>query len=194
MPILPEHRILVNMQRAIEDEFGIRLDGTGDGNSCSIELIKAAIEDVLYNLRTGELVVDAEGKVVTARGEKPQIQFKMDACRAMSKIQQTSIGYTFPNVSEAPNSPYSTTEVCVFEDDDHWDSVQINAKLTLGEMNAVIADPVVKLPDGSDVEFDVYAGSDLSNAGDTCMLCVSSCNGPFPSAICECKRELQELH
>jgi predicted amino acid racemase len=87
MPILPEHRILVNMQRAIEDEFGIRLDGTGDGNSCSIELIKAVIEDVLYNLRTGELVVDAEGKVVTARGEKPQIQFKMDACRAMSKIK-----------------------------------------------------------------------------------------------------------
>jgi hypothetical protein len=71
------------------------------------------------------------------------------------------------------------------EDDDHWDSVQINTKLTLGEMNAVIADPVVKLPDGSEVDFDVYAGSDLSNAGD--MLCVSSCNGPFPCAICEYK-------
>jgi hypothetical protein len=79
--------------------------------------------------------------------------------------------------------------VCVFEDDDHWDYVQINAKLTLSEMNAVIiiADAVVKLPDGSEVDFDVYAGSDLSNAGD--MLCVSSCNGPFPCAICECKRE-----
>jgi hypothetical protein len=81
--------------------------------------------------------------------------------------------------------------VCVFEDDDHWDSVQLNAKLTLTEMNAVIiiASPVVKLPDGPEVEFDVYAatGAELSNAGE--MLCVSSCNGPFPCAICECKRE-----
>jgi ribosome maturation factor RimP len=72
--------------------------------AASIELIKAVIEDVIYDLKKGELVVDAEGMVVTVRGEKPQIQFKMDACRAMSKIQQTSIGYTFPNVSEAPNS------------------------------------------------------------------------------------------
>jgi hypothetical protein len=71
------------------------------------------------NLRNGELVVTDDGEILTARGEKPQIQFKMDACRAMSKIQQTSIGYSFPNVSEAPNSPYSTTEVCVFEGDDH---------------------------------------------------------------------------
>jgi hypothetical protein len=48
---------------------------------------------------------------------------------------------------------------------------------------------VVELPDGLEVELDVYAasGADLSNAGD--MLCVSSCNGPFPCAICECKRE-----
>jgi hypothetical protein len=38
MPILPEHRVLIEMQRAIEDKFGIRLDGTGDGYSCSIEL------------------------------------------------------------------------------------------------------------------------------------------------------------
>jgi hypothetical protein len=44
-----QHRILVNMQREIEDESGIRLDGTGGGNSCSIELInfKAVIKDVL---------------------------------------------------------------------------------------------------------------------------------------------------
>jgi hypothetical protein len=56
-------------------------------------------------------------------------------------------------------------------------------------MNALIASPVVELPDGLEVELDVYAasGADLSNAGD--MLCVSSCNGPFPCAICECKRE-----
>jgi hypothetical protein len=187
MPILPEHRMLLNMQRAIEDEFGIRLDGTGDGNSCSISLLLAVAEDLLYNLRLGELVVTDDGKVVTRLGETPQIQLKMDACRAMSKIQQTSIAYTFPNVGDSPNSPYSTTEVCVFEDDDHWDSVQVNAKLTLSEMNALIADPVVKLPGGLEVEFDVYAGTDLSNAGE--MLCVSSCNGPYPCPCCECKRE-----
>jgi hypothetical protein len=41
MPILPEHRdrVLIEMQRAIEDDFGIHLDGSGDGNSCSIELL-----------------------------------------------------------------------------------------------------------------------------------------------------------
>jgi hypothetical protein len=38
MPIFPEHRALIEMQRVIEEKFGIRLDGTGDGNSCSIEL------------------------------------------------------------------------------------------------------------------------------------------------------------
>jgi hypothetical protein len=100
MPILPEHRMLLNMQRAIEDEFGIRLDGTGDGNSCSISLLLAVAEDLLYNLRLGELVVTDDGKVVTRLGETPQIQLKMDACRAMSKIQQTSIAYTFPNVGD----------------------------------------------------------------------------------------------
>jgi hypothetical protein len=56
----------------------------------------------------------------------------------------------------------------------------MNAKLTLVEVNAMITDPVVKLPDGSEVEFDVYAGADLSNAGD--MLCVSSSNSLAHSA------------
>jgi hypothetical protein len=43
----------------------------------------------------------------------------------------------------------------VFEGDDHWDSVQMNAKLTLVEMNAMITNPgpVVKLPDGSEVVY-----------------------------------------
>jgi hypothetical protein len=41
MPILPEHRTLLKMQRDIEDEYGIRLDGTGDGSSCSILLIES---------------------------------------------------------------------------------------------------------------------------------------------------------
>jgi hypothetical protein len=140
MPILPEHRVLVDMQRDIEDEHGMRLDGAGDrdGSSCSILLSKSLEEDVLYNLYTGELVCIDGGKIVTKKNEIPQLQFKMDTCRAMSKFQQTSIGYTLPNASAAPNSPYSTTEVCLFEGDDHWDSVQLNAKLTLAEMNTVI--------------------------------------------------------
>jgi hypothetical protein len=187
MPILPEHRVLVDMQRDIEDEHGMRLDGAGDGSSCSILLSKSLEEDVKYNLYTGELVCSDGGKIVTKKNEIPQLQFKMDACRAMSKIQQTSIGYTLPNASAAPNSPYSTTEVCLFEGDDHWDSVQLNAKLTLAEMNTVISNPNLTLSDGRSTTFDVYAGADLSNMCD--MLCVSSCNGPFPCPLCKCKRE-----
>jgi hypothetical protein len=38
------------MQCAIEEdsEFGLRLDGTHDGDSCSLELRMAVLEDLLY--------------------------------------------------------------------------------------------------------------------------------------------------
>jgi hypothetical protein len=187
MPLLPEHRHLLNMQRDIEKEYGVRLDGTGDGTSCSIALIKSLQADIDYNLDLGELVWTAAETVTTKRGETLQVQLKMDACRAMSKIQQTSIAYTFPNGCDSPNSPFSTTEVCIFEGDDHWDSVHLHASKTLAEMNALVENPVVKYDDGSEVCVEVLAGCDLSNAGD--MLCVSSCNGPFPCPICCTKRE-----
>jgi hypothetical protein len=90
MPILPEHRTLLKMQRDIEDdsEYGIRLDGAGDGSSCSILLIASLHADIDYNLELGQLVYDAAGAVTTKQGETLQVQLKMDACRAMSKIQQ----------------------------------------------------------------------------------------------------------
>jgi hypothetical protein len=187
MPTLPEHRSLLSMQRDIEHEYGIRLDGAGDGSSCSVSLIKSLQADIDYNIKLGELVCTADGRVTTKRGETLHVQLKMDACRAMSKIQQTSIAYSFPNGCNSPNSPYSTTEVCIFEGDDHWDSVHLHASQTLAEMNALIADPVVKYDDGSEVQVDVFAGADLSNAGD--MLCISSCNGPYPCPLCYTKRE-----
>jgi hypothetical protein len=179
MPIMPEHRVLVNAKDQIEDEYGVRLDGAEDGNSCSISLTKSLQADIDYQLKRGELVYSEDNEVTTKKRETLQVQFKMDACRAMSKIQQTSnsIAYTFPNGCGAPNSPFSTTdlEVCIFEGDDHWDAVHLNAQRTLAEMNAFIADPVVRWEDayGTCVkcDHDVFAGADLSNAGD--MLCVS---------------------
>jgi hypothetical protein len=111
MPILPEHRHLVNMQRDndIEDEYGVRLDGTRDGTSCSISLFKSLQADIDYNLSLGELVYSAEGAVTTKKGEVLQVQLKMDACRAMSKIQQTSVAYSFPNGCEVHTHTHTHT-------------------------------------------------------------------------------------
>ena len=190
MPILPEERHLSSLQREVEEEYGMRLDGQEDGNSASISLYTSIASDVDYAIKRGDLVVGEDGYVALPDGAQCIVQFKMDACRVWSKIQQCSVGYTFVNACANPQSPYSTTEFCLFEGDDHWDSVFLNATQSLAEMNELAATPRIELKgarSGQIIAFVIYAGGDCSNIAD--MLCISGCNGPYPCPWCHVKRE-----
>jgi hypothetical protein len=141
------------------------------------------------------LTINERGDIVCAdTGDLLKIQFKMDACGVWKGVQQTSIAYVFVNASTNPNSPQDTTEFCVFEGDDHWDSVSLHAEQTLVQINSIIENPILLLPslnkDGVppvSVLLDVYLGADLSNAGD--MLCVKGCNCSHSCTQCKQPKE-----
>jgi hypothetical protein len=191
----PEHRNIVNVMRSIETEFRMYLDGEGDGASVSTDIQANIAADIEFAITLGLLEINARGEVVCAdTGDLLKIQFKMDACGVWKGVQQTSIAYVFVNASTNPNSPQDTTEFCVFEGDDHWDSVALHAAQTLVQINAIIENPILLLPslykEGMplvSVCLDVYLGADLSNAGD--MLCVKGCNCSHPCTQCKQPKE-----
>jgi hypothetical protein len=129
----------------------------GDGASVSTNIQVNIAADIEFAITLGLLEINAHGEVVCAdTGDLLKIQFKMDACGVpgvaymyvWKGMQQTSIAYVFVNASTTtkPNSPQDTTEFCVFEGDDHWDSVALHAAQTLVQINAIIKNPILLLP------------------------------------------------
>jgi hypothetical protein len=57
-----------------------------------------------------------------------------------------------------PNSPFDTTEFCLFEGDDHWDSVSTQAADSLAEINHLIDTAELRYGDSGCV-IDVWAGA-----------------------------------
>jgi hypothetical protein len=93
-PMLPEHRNIVNVMRSIEQDFGMFLDGEGDGKSVSTN-VRANIEaDIVYAVDLGLLKINSRGEIVCAlTDELLKLQFKMDAGGVWKGVQQTSIAY-----------------------------------------------------------------------------------------------------
>jgi hypothetical protein len=145
VPMLPEQRNLADAAQSIADDFGCDIGGTGDGTSAHADFMKCLEDDIEYGVRQGKLKVTSGGTVECADGKELIVQVKMDACRLWSKVQQTSVGYVLVNACENPNSPYDTTEVTLFEGDDHWDSVRANAPETLRAINAIAKHNVINL-------------------------------------------------
>ena len=189
IPMLPEFRQVVKVKTEINRKFKMARDGDKTGTSAHASLPTCLEADVQYAIRLGKLVCKEDGQVMCPNGAPLRVQFKMDAYRVWSKVQQTCIAYVFVNACTNANSPFDTTEFCLFEGDDHWDAVQTQAPETLGEINELIRTASLRCNANGDcaIEVDVWGGGDLSNQND--MLCVSSCNGPFPCPQCEQPRE-----
>jgi hypothetical protein len=186
VPMLPEHRQLVAVQEKIDAKFALKKGGDGDGTSAYASLPTCIEADIAYAIKLGHLVKNEEGQVMLPDGSPLRVQFKMDACRLWSKVQQVSVAFVFVNACTNPNSPFDTTEFCLFEGDDHWDSVSTQAKDSLVEINRLIKTAALRYDDTNCV-IDVWAGGDLSNQCD--MLCVSSCSATAPSPACSAKQE-----
>ena len=91
-----------------------------------------------YALSSDYLIIIAaadSGQLIQKINNLPlRIQFKMDACRSWAKVQQTSLDYVFVRACANPGSPYDTTELCLFEGDDHWDAVAVHAAGAIAEI------------------------------------------------------------
>jgi hypothetical protein len=124
IPILPaEHRQLVAVQEKIDSKFALKRGGDGDRTIASAYAsLPPCIEaDIQYAImiKLGHLVRDDEGQVVLPDGNLLRVQSKMDACNLWSKVSQVSVAYVFVNACTNPNSPFDTTEFCLFKGDDH---------------------------------------------------------------------------
>jgi hypothetical protein len=111
-------------------------------------------------------------------GSPLRVQFKMDACRLWSKVQQVSVAYVFVNACTNSNSPFDTTEFCLFEGDDHWDSVSTQAKDSLLEINHLIDTAVLRYGTSGRM-LDVWAGGDRDLS-----TCCASPRATVPFRVC----------
>jgi hypothetical protein len=193
VPMLPEARTLLTLQREIEEEFSMSLDGDMEGKSVKACLNACLVADCKYAQGQGFLEPAGEefegalpALVQSCNKRGLCVQFKMDACQSWKGVKQTAIAYRFPRASKTAGSPFDTSEIALFEGDDHWDSVAVHARGTLRSINGYIENPVLEV-DGHQTALDICAGCDLSNGND--MLCVSSCKGPCPCMWCEVKSE-----
>ena len=188
-PMLPEHRKLVELQRKLDVKYGMNV--SNDGRSVDINVVGCIERDISYAIGISLLEINSEGQVVCVRtGRRLQIQFKMDACKLHKGVQQTAVAYTFVNASTNANSPADTRQFCLFENDDHWTSVALLAKRSLAEINVLVAQPVLQLPELGEnvsVHADIFGGADLSNLNS--MLCIAGCNCACPCPYCEVKKE-----
>ena len=145
VPILPESRNLAAAAKEIADSFGCELGGAQDGTSAHADFNKCLNDDIEYCVKQGKLVVTEQGSVELPDGRSLIVQVKMDACRLWSKVQQTSLGYVLVNACENPNSPFDTTEVTLFEGDDHWESVRKSAPETLRDINQIARHNIINI-------------------------------------------------
>jgi hypothetical protein len=149
------------VQEKIDSKFALKRGGDGDhdGTSAYASLPPCIEADIQYAIKLGHLVRNDEGRVMLPDGNPLRVQIKMDACNLRSKVSQVSVAYVFVNACTNPNSPFDTAEFCLFEGDDHWDSVatQVEAKASLAEINRLIDTASLRYG-ASDCEIDVWAG------------------------------------
>jgi hypothetical protein len=110
IPMLPEHRQLEfeAVKTKIDDRFGLAKDGDLSGTIAHVNLNTSIEADIMYAVKLGHLVAESDGQLRCKNGQALRVQFKMDACRLWSKVQQTAIAYVFVNASTNTNSPYDT--------------------------------------------------------------------------------------
>ena len=122
VPMLPEARTLLTLQREIEEEFGMSLDGDMEGKSVKACLNACLVADCKYAQGQGFLEPAGEefegalpALVQSCNKRGLCVQFKMDACQSWKGVKQTAIAYRFPRASKTAGSPFDTSEIALFE-------------------------------------------------------------------------------
>lgn len=105
-------------------------------------------------------------------------------------MKQTSAAITLPLHSTNPQAPADTSQVSLFEADDHLPSVVKNMPETLDAFNKLILSRRIEFTTGGRHVWSALrlcAGGDLSNITD--MHAIAGCNASHPCYLCEIRKE-----
>ena len=188
-------KALRNVMKAIASEYGVR---KVNSNTVAVSANTRAARDFTAALRNKTATWRKEGDahvVEAAGGGTICLQEVFDKAKMTPRLDQTAVGFAYPNLSQHPCSPEHTHEHCLAEGADNWASMFENLRSVFAEFNDIlkrgfVQDVIVpKEITGYeedikvDVPVDCTVGSD--QAGSHGGLGLGPCSGHCACPMCE---------